>query len=355
MSSSITEQIKDFSVHLIDNESSTTYKVNIVSTDFHDFTRKLFFQELSATNKRYYKFSRDTNEVAQIITNLIENCDGDNFVSIFEAKTDLLAEKLLEAQQKTIERHPNIQPPKKGNLVVIFSKKEDKIEILISKIDQAMFLNLQNSKYTAGLPEEKATQKSCCIIYKLQDDEYQLENIIVSDTNSKIATFWVDDFLQLKELTSNESNTVNAFNGVENVISSYIKKKSKGDYVELRNNLVGYFRTKNSFKLDEMIEYVIGDYSPESDDINIETLKERLKLLPEKKDFDTSFEIIESRIKARYKRSYKVSDKIELRTSDYIENLKDVIVAKEDDYGEKVLIIKHINEEIYNSFKTEED
>jgi hypothetical protein len=355
MSTALTERIEYLSVHQIDIENSTTNKVNINSSDLQDFTRKLFFQELTATNKRYFKFSRETNEVAQIFKSLIENFENENFLSVFQAKTDILADILLNAQQKTVERHPNIQPPKKGNLVIILLKRADRIEILISKIDQAIFLNLQDSKYTAGLPEEKATQKSCSIAYQLDGDEYQLVDIIVSDSNSKIATFWVEDFLQLKELTSNESNTVNAFNGIENVFSTYIKKKSKGDFIELRNNLVGYFRTKTSFNFDEMVEYVIGNYSPENTEIDIDTLKDRLKRLPEKKDFDTSFEIIESRIKARFKRSYKVSDKIELRTSDYIENLKDVIVAKENDYGERVLVIKNIDDEIFNSFKSEED
>ncbi|GAE48265.1 hypothetical protein JCM21738_5353 [Mesobacillus boroniphilus JCM 21738] len=105
-----------------------------------------------------------------------------------------------------------------------------------------------------------------------------------------------------------------------------------------------------------MIEYVVGEFVPESEEINTETLKERLRKLPEKKDFDTAFNIVVSQVKGRFRRSYKVSDKIELRTSDYIEDLKNVIIAKEDEnYGEKILIIKGINEDLYNTFKIEED
>ncbi|MFS0766072.1 hypothetical protein [Peribacillus phoenicis] len=344
-----------FAVHQIDHENSSISKVNIKTIDFQKFTTKLFAQDLAATNKRGFKFSRESTELSQIVESLISNSEAENFDSIFEAKTDQLAKKLLDAQIKAALRNPGINPPKKGSLVVIYLKKENQINLLISKIDQAIFMNLEDSLYKAGLPEEKATQKTCSISFQLVGEEYQLIDIIVSDSKPKIATFWYDDFLELKELNTNERNTLNAFNAIDNVLSSYVKRQSKRDYTELRNTLTGYFKTKTSFKFDDMVEYVIGDYSPENDKINIEGLKESLKKLPEKKDFDTSFNIVVSQIKARFKRSYKVTEKIELRTSDYIEDLKNVILAQEDEYGEKVLIIKHIDEDLYNTFKLKEE
>lgn len=345
-----------FSVHHIDNTETTPQKVQVITSDFRAFTNKIFMQDLNAANKRGFRFARETSEVGNIIKNLVCNLNDENFSSIFEAKTDLLAEKLLDVQQKRAERFPGIHPPKKGSLVVILQKLDEKLTILLSKIDQAIFLSLDDSLYKSGLPEEKATQKTCSVTYQLNGNEYQLVEIIVTDSKPKISSFWSEDFLDLKELTSDESNTLTAFTAIENVLSTYVKRKSKGDYEGLRNNLVGYFQTKPAFNFGEMIEYVVGEYVPESEEINTETLKERLKKLPEKKDFDTAFNIVVSQVKGRFRRSYKVSDKIELRTSDYIEDLKNVIIAKEDeDYGGKILVIKGINEDLYNTFKIEED
>lgn len=345
-----------FTVHHIDNNDSTPSKVNIITSDSRKFTNKLFLQDLYATNKRSFKFARESSEVAQIIGELIKEADNKNFDMIFDAKTDLLAEKLLDVQIKTAAKHPGINPPKVGSLVIIFLKSDEKINILMSKIDQAIYLSLEDSLYKSGLPDEKASQKTCRFTYQLVDDEYQLVDIIVSDSKQKISSFWSEDFLELEELTSDEKNTTNAFTAIENVISTYVKKKSKGDFTELRNNLVGYFQTKPSFKFDDMVEYVVGAYTPEHEDIEIDKLKERLNKLPEKKGFDTSFNIVVSQIKSRFKRTYKVSDKIELRTSDYIKDLKNVIIAKEDqEYGGKILVIKNINDDLYNTFKAEED
>lgn len=344
-----------YTVYKVDTKNKITSKVNIKTKDVQTFTSKVFIQELKAPNKRSFRFASETTELANIVKSIIVNSDKSNFSSIFESNVHQLAKRLLRAQEKSAANHPGINPPKEGSLVVIYLKKEDKFDILISKIDQAIILDLEDSLYKSGLPEEHATQKSCSISYELVGDEYQQTKIEVSDSSPKIATFWVEDFLELDELNTNESNTRNAFNAIDNVLSQYVKKKSKRDYEELRNNLVGYFQRKGSFKFDDMIENVIGEYCPDNEKIVIDDLKNRLNELPKKKDFDTSFNIIVSEIKARFKRSYKVSDKIELRTSDYIEDLKNVILAKEDEYGERVLVIKNIDDKLYDTFKIDEE
>ncbi|MGI8349656.1 hypothetical protein NiCM35_07735 [Niallia circulans] len=340
------------SVYQIDNITNTINTANIGTTDFQSFLNKVCIQDLNAKNKKSYKYSRSATELVQIVNSIIDNLNEENFMSIFESKTKRLAEKLLYAQKLSMQRYPNVQAPKKGSLAVVLLIEEEKLDILISKIDQANFLNLEDSTYKAGLPEEKATQKTCSISYKLEDEKYELVSIEVSDTQAKIATFWSTDFLELTELHNNEKNTLNAFNAIDSVLTNYVKKKSPRDYTEFRNNLTGYFTTNTSFKLDDMINYVIGDYKPSSIDVNTEVLKNKFKQLPTNKNFDAAFDIDNTRIKNRFKRSYKVSDKIELRTSDYIEDLKKVILAKEDDEsGEKVLVIKNISNKLYEQFK----
>ncbi len=350
-----TNRIQYVAVYQVDNTNNSINKANINTNDFQSFINKVCIQDLNAKNKRSYQFKRDSTELAQIITSLIENVDDQNFLSIFENKVEALAYRLLDSQQRAAQQHPGINPPKKGSLAFICIKNEDKLEFLISKIDSENYLNVNDAKFEAGLPEDNATQKSCSISYKIEDDEYQFLEILVSDTKPTIAKFWYEDFLELSELKSDQRNTSKAYNEIDKILTSYVKKKSKNDYTELRNNLTGYFSTNSSFRLDDMIDYVVGAYTPEKQEINIDTLKERIRKLPESKDFDAAFNIDKSVIKSRFKQTYKLSEKMELRTSDYIDELKKVIFAKEDEVlGERVLIIKNIDDDVYEKFKERE-
>jgi hypothetical protein len=348
------QTLEMFHIYQIDNADNIINKVSIQTQDIRKYTSKLFKQTLENKNKRYFKFSSETSEIFQIVNSLVHNSDSPEFKDIFEGKTESIAKKLLNTQRKFKERYPGINPPKEGSLVVIVSKREHQIDFLISKVDQEVYISLEDFLYKAGLPEEKATQKTCTISYQINGDKYALLDIIVTDSKPKISPFWSQDFLDLQELKSNEKNTSNAFNSIDTSLSSTLKKISKKDYVELRNNLIGYFRTSSSFKLDEMIDYVIGSYIPENQSVDMERVKKNLEKLPTKNDFDTSFDIIVGEVKARFRKTYKISDRMELRTSDFIENMRDVISAKENEYGDKVLEIKDIDEEIYNTFKRED-
>lgn len=344
-----------FSIFQIDDENFNFSRLSIMTEDIEKYTSKLLFQSLAAKNKRSYEFKRETSEIALVFDRLLNKIDDENFEATFEQECEIIAARLLDSQKKYRERYPGIKPPKKGSLVVNFLKRDEKIDFLISKIDERTFLDLVDSKYTVGLPEENATQKSCIISFNLIEGQYIQSDIVVTDSQVKISTFWAEEFLELKELKDNERNTKHSFNSIEQIISRNIKSKSKADYVELRNNLVGYYRTNTSFRFDDMINYVIGSYVPEDSTINIDNIRKKIEELPEKKNFDTAFDISVGVIKARFKKTYKVSDKIELRTSDYIDNLKEIIVAKENELGEKILEIKNISEEVYESFKEKED
>jgi hypothetical protein len=344
-----------FSVHIIDNEGSSPPKIDVSTNDIEQYTSKLFVQSLSAVNRRHYDFKRQSTEIAQIANSLIENINDPFLEDIFQKKVDIIAKRLLSSQQTYTKKYPNVNAPKVGSLVSILFQHEDKIDILFSKIDQENFLSIEDSLYKVGLPDNKATQKSCSISYKLVEDEYQLVDIVVTDTRPTISKFWSEEFLELIQLKDDENNTRESFNLIDQVLSRKIKKVSRKDYTELRNNLVGYFKTKESFNFEGMIDYVIGSYIPEEDSVSLDSLKDSMNKLRDQKKFDTSFDIKAEVIKARFKRTYKISDKIELRTAGHIENLNDVIIAKQNDLGEKVLEIKGINEKVYEDFLKKEE
>lgn len=349
-----------FAVHTIEGEAEETQLLSFGEpdgTDVNKFTEKLFQQSASAQNIKGFAFHRDTTEVHSLLKSLIEsfyNSDSE-YNEIFLETSKIISERLLTVQNNYAARFTGINKPKNGGLVILLSPLESCIKILISKVDMELYLDKTEAIYRIGLPDSKATQKSCTITVELIDDDIVFTDIYVTDTQSKISTFWTDDFLELVELKSDEKNTTLAFNSIDRLLTDSVKKKSSGDYTELRNHLVGYFQTQPDFKMDEMINHVVGNYVPTDDRINVTKLKADIEGLAAKKSFDTSFSIDASKIKNRFKRTYKISDKIDLRTFDYIEDLKEVITAKKNSVGVRVLQIKNINEDIYNTFKIDSE
>jgi len=198
------------------------------------------------------------------------------------------------------------------------------------------------------LPYEKHVFKTCIIIYN--EDKY-LENIAISDSNSRLSTYWWEDFLELRELNSNEYNTKTAFEALDYVMSRKIKDKSPSDYTLLRNNLIGYFRTQPEFNYNTLVSSVFGEYQSELPALNIEELKQSISSLPERKKFDRVFTIVPKEIKAKIKRIYKITDNIELKVNGHIDTLKNTIQSVEDQTGEKFIKIKTNNDQVYQMFK----
>ncbi|QOV10905.1 hypothetical protein [Viridibacillus arvi] len=336
------------SVQLVTNTESTT-------TDIKIFTDKLYTQAKDAKNKRKYLFKRESTEVQNLLKNVLNKYinEDQDFKEVFIQKSELIAERLLTVQKDFANRYTGINPPKDGCLVILISKMEDKWNILLTKINLELFLDQDDSKYRTGLPDNNATQKSCYLEFDNIDDELTLTDIIVTDSKAKISPFWTDDFLELEEINDNQSNTFHAYNTIEKVLDTTLKKSSSGDYVKLRNSLIGYFETKSEFKLEEMVDYVIGDYQLESNNVTIETIKTKLYNLTDNKHFDTAFTIDNSRIKNKFKKTYKISEKIDLRTNSYIEDLKEIIKARTNEEGEKVLEIRNIEDNVFEMFKEE--
>jgi hypothetical protein len=352
--SSVVTSFQIASVFNLDDEKGQVSYVDISTVDFQQHIDKIIYQYVDAANKREF----EPNETAPVISALqrlaVESIteELESFKTVFYSETKLIAERLVQIQRKVTERSPSINSPKKGSLVIVVSHQGDEIHILLSKIDQEIYLDLDDYEYTLGLPKENSTQKTCNITYKISDDELEVKDIFVSDSNSKIATFWYKDFLELEEMHDDAKNTKYAFRQINTFIRSKVKKKAPNYYTIMRNNLTGYFATNQAFKIEDLAEYVVGDIPLEDSNIDVVSLKRDLIKLPAKKRFDSSFNIRKDAIENRLlKKTYKINDKIELRTFGFLGNLKDTIIAREDKFGNNILEIRNIDQETFESFK----
>ncbi|MCD7990332.1 MAG: hypothetical protein LUK37_00500 [Clostridia bacterium] len=101
-----------------------------------------------------------------------------------------------------------------------------------------------------------------------------------------------------------------------------------------------------------MIESIFGKYHPEElESTHLEKIKRRLLQLPDDKKFDGQFDAVPKAISAKIKKLYRVNQGIDIKISDFIGEIKDVIKSHEDSEGIRYISIRTNNEATYNLFK----
>ncbi|KAF5070561.1 hypothetical protein DSECCO2_221520 [anaerobic digester metagenome] len=312
---------------------------------------------LKNPNKKRYKIRREGTEVVSVVMALVESYLEGEFEDAFNDEdheeceeqngTDDVASRLLEKEiKRQDELNLNIKI-KKGSLLQALILDDDYIFYMISKIENADILDLEDMYRKSGIPYENKSFKQCLFQFS---DELEILNIFLSDKNGIISDYWGNEFLELDELTNDEKNTENIFNVITNKLKSEVENISKVDHVFLRNQVLGYFKTKDTFKLDEFLEYTFGSIIPENSELDIDKVKNSISAKFEAKELDTEFKIIPSAIKSKKLKSIKkVNTAISITLDGYDEEIKSSIKSIEKN-GEKYLEIKVTEIDTYNSF-----
>ncbi|HBI1635418.1 TPA: hypothetical protein I0F70_RS09440 [Enterococcus faecalis] len=332
-------------IYKVNSTSDLVENITKVSKDLKEYSKELIEENEVRKNNREYKYQNELVGTKSLIDNLLHNINNKaELEAIFINVCDILAENLVIAQRTSSERHPMVKL-REGN--IIFYLNAD--GFLISKIDRSRYLNGVTYEREVGLPEEKPGQKIA--YFQFLDNKEVL--ITLSDSNPTISTFWFDEFLELEPVSNNEKNTRKAFMTIEGFINRQVTKISKADGTELRNNLIGYLRTNESFSITDAKEHIFGEYQPHSDEIDMKKIKSSFdkSYINKRPNFDTQFQIVPDIIKAKIKKVYKVKENIELKTNGYIENLRDDIIATRDDEGRFHLQILDVAAEVYENFK----
>lgn len=274
--------------------------------------------------KRRFKFPSDTTEVVALIKKILSDDKKD-------ACASRIAERLLEKEKASQDKVAHLVDIQKGALIQLLTTYEGKPAYLLAKIEHEWFLDEKDGEKHSGLPFERHIFKTCFITFD-KDDEV-LEVVVSDNKRKKISEYWSYDFLEVRELTTNEHNTRESFKVLEAIVQKKLKAKYPSDYTQIRNNLVGYFRTNATFSYKEMVNQVVGDYTPDNEGFKVETFKTELEALPAKfkekgeEFFEETFDIIQSEIKAKYKKTIDLTDKITLKLKEDIDNIGSVITA----------------------------
>lgn len=368
-----------FNIFTIDNSKPLSIEVKVEennSNDVHKFIQNIYSSFNHIKTKRSCTFPLDSNpyvagnlkEIIKLRVELnssnTENNDVEENEMVFQEAlknhSKNIADKLLNVQKGYISNNNGASKnPSDGSLIVIFTELKDspnKFNFIISKINLELYLDKEESRYRAGLPEKNSIQKSCFIeaSYDVESENVTFHEIQIADSNMKIADFWMTSFLELIPANNDTNNTMNAFTSIKSTINRKLRSSSI-DRIRLENNLIGYFENNQNFNSEEAIDAIVGDKNFKKNlGISVKEFKDTLRNLPRDKNFDSSFEIQEASIQNQFKKTIPLTSSMDLRTKSHIEDLENKIFSQEDGEGGYELVIKNIDIQTFENFKKEE-
>jgi hypothetical protein len=336
------------SIRIIDYENEIVQSRETPES-FNDYIDELVSHINSNTSIREYKSRSLATEVINCSLQILEHNDDENYVmERINTIANRLLRKEVEAQGRVTRMDISVQ---KGSLIqaLLHNENDGSYAYLLAKVEHSDFVDDEDFRFKTGFSKDKKTIWKSCIIDLSDAETGQVNAKIYSNT---VAKYWCNEFLELDEMVSDELNTTKAFKAIDETLNRNIRGIAPKDYTVIRNSVISYFKRHQHIDYNVMIEEVLGDYEPCDLSIDkVDSLKQKLSVLPTSKNFDCQFNSKPNIINAKIKRTYKVNEGIEIKINDSIENLNDTIVAYEENDGTRFLRIKTNNNEVYQSFK----
>lgn len=333
--------IANRSIHIIDYENNRILSRDIPAT-FDEYVGELIEHINRNDSVRDYK---TRSRYTEVISGAIAISSQKDNADVVRERTNSIANRLLvkevEAQGHIGRLNTNVQ---KGSLIqaLLFDEQEHKHVYLLAKVEHSTFVDDVDFSFKTGFSKDKKTIWKSCL-----SDEYYAK--VYSNTSAK---FWSDDFLELDEMISDETNTLKSFKAIETVLNTNLRGVATKDHTVLRNGFIAYYKGQEHIDFSEMVNYILGQYDPvDVDAAKVADIREKILQLPEKKGFDRQFNSAPKTINARIRKTYEVNDGIQLKITDAIENLNETIVAYQDENGVRYLRIKTNNESTFRRFR----
>ena len=305
---------------------------------FNNTINEVFEKE----TKKSYKQRASTTEVISIITRVLKDMDSN------EELLENIPKRLLKYEistQKDIDKLGT--KIRKGCLLQAYIKKDGKNYFIITKIEATDGLDMTELKMRDILLSSKKIIKSA--LFEI-NEAGEFGDIFLSDTNANISKYWYDDFFELEEVTTDEMNNQKTYGIVMKEIKKNIEKTSPSDYTFCRNACIIFFKTKETFDLNDAVNDIFLSYDFENKEIKKEDIIEKIKRKIDKENLDTQFTLKKDVIKNRLTKMRKrVNKEISIEIDGGVENIKDNIYSTEQN-GEKYIIIKSTEEETYKFF-----
>lgn len=306
--------------------------------------------------KEYTPTSQATQVVSDVRNTITIMGEEPDFTKMFGRVKAYMVDIANRLLVKEIDKQDQIyhmgQNVKKGSLIQAIIKEEEKYSYLLAKVEHSTFIDDSDFSFKTGFSsEQKKIWKTCIMECEVNDNSVIIQNARIYLNNP--AKYWADDFLELKEVSTDGENTKKAFRSIDTLLNKEVKTKSPGDYTVIRNSFVGYMKREQQLNYNEMVEGILGGFTPEQmSPGDVEILKTKLLELPDTKKFERLFMVVPKEVRARVRKIYSVNDGIEVKIDGFVENIKETISAVEDvDTGAKYIKIMTNNEEVYRLFE----
>jgi hypothetical protein len=313
MDQPVSSIITHYAIFDIDNVNGSFSEHSITASNNNDLTK--FLIRMAADTRSSNSTRKCVFEENSIVKDNLINVLNNNNVDEFKKK---IAIHLAICEKKSNVRYAHLnQPIKKGSLVIARIKVGGQESLIITKIDIEEFFHSQTLELNSGLPKEKGLLKSCLIDI---NNNSMTEYISLADSNKKLSSFWVNDFIGANYFRDDTENTTVAIRMILTSIAS-IARVSPQDHTQIRQNLFSYMNTASQYDHDDMIDHVIGSFVPESTDVDTTKIKTKLEALINKDKFDGNFEIDNGIVKDKGKRDYKLDNDIVLKANNDDSNI----------------------------------
>jgi hypothetical protein len=324
-----------FKIDILDAEA-TEVKLPSGQNDLKSYISDLLEKIVGDPDKKGFEFESDTTEIRGIIDTIIAIKDGD--IKEYTSSSLAIANRLHRKEVESDKKNNLDVAMLKGIAVISLVKFDSEVKkLIISKADYNEFLDVIDYKKRHGFPIKKKIYKAFVADI---DKSGNITKVAVYDTNSAFTVYWYRDFLELKQVHTDEYNTEKVFNIIETKILTPIKKISKRDYIEMWNATVRYFRIKPEFTLDEFVTDIISSHVPFDDKLDVKDLAIKTKKQFENGAFDSKFKIATKIISKRFKNSIPLTPQIDLNLKEGIQNLKGTIQRFKENNGNKWVMIR---------------
>ncbi|MEA4830879.1 MAG: nucleoid-associated protein [Enterococcus thailandicus] len=342
-------QIAQKSIRIIDYEQQHVLTRETPET-FEAYVAELIDHISSNDSVREYKTRSNATEVIGSILTLCANqTDAIEVSSRMDGIANRLLIKEVAAQERIARTKTNVQ---KGSLIqaLLFDEDVNNYVYLLAKVEHSEWVDDADFTFKTGFSKDKKTIWKSCLIDLTDLNAIEFHAKIYSNT---IAKYWSDDFLELDEMNSDESNTTRAFKAIDATLNQNFRGMSSSDHTIIRNGFISYLKNNDHIDFPTMVDAVLKNYAPVNPEIKPEKIQEiREKILeqPRKKKFDSQFIAINSAINARIKKVYNINDGIDLKVTKDIEDLPGTIQAIEEN-GIRYIRVRTNNAATFNKFR----
>jgi hypothetical protein len=294
-------EILSYTIFDIDSETNSHKEENLKDVkegSLKQFIFNLAYKTKSDTSTRVATFNEGSTAL-KILADLAKP----------EIKTDNLkhlAKRLLEAENAQNKRSGHLNIIKPGSLIITKFQGSDGQKILVSKIEFENYLAKKTFLSQQGLPQDKGLLKSCLLT--ISDDIIE-ENITLSDSNSTIATFWHQEFLDCKFIRDSTLNTKTAIKTIDSSLK-FLKSESMDDYLDLKERANAYFLSNSTFEFKDFKKKLLEDYQPKLDGLDLSEVERKLDSLKKITHFDGKFEIDKKELKKNIKKQFNLDNEV---------------------------------------------